>query len=160
MKTPPQESSPTDEADPTSSRERAQQTRLDALATSQHRRCLLCGADNQLGLKLRFRAQPDGAVLAVFPCAQPYQSYDHTLHGGVIAALLDSAMTNALFAAGVVGVTGELNIRFCAPVELARGAVVRGWLEHSTPPLYYLRAELSQGGDTCARASAKFMERR
>lgn len=133
------------------------QAALDSLAAAEHTGCLMCGADNALGLKLRFRVQPDGSVLALFPCREVFRSYSETLHGGVISALLDAAMTSALFSIGVVGVTAELTVRFLAPVGLGRGAVVRASTERGRHPLYHVRAALEQDRRLMARASAKFM---
>jgi acyl-coenzyme A thioesterase PaaI-like protein len=135
----------------------ATQDSLDALRAAQHDECLLCGAANPLGLKLRFRVQPDGSVLALFACPEALRSYPETLHGGVVSALLDAAMTNALFAVGITGVTAELTVRFVAPVSLNRGALVRGSVEKDAHPLYYVRAGLEQDGTLKARASAKFL---
>ena len=135
----------------------ASQATLDALAAAEHSECLMCGPANTLGLRLRFRVQPDGSVLAMFPCRVAFQSYPETLHGGVISALLDAAMTNALFSIGVVGVTGELTVRFLAPVALGRGVVVRACIEKASHPLFYVRSELEQDRKLMARASAKFL---
>lgn len=119
----------------------------------------MCGSANGQGLKLRFEVQVDGSVLATAACSEALQSYPETLHGGVIAALLDSAMTNALFAVGVAGVTAELRVRFVAPVRPDQDAHVRAAIERECDPLYYVRAELEQNGEVMARASAKFLDR-
>ena len=37
--------------------------------------------------------------------------FPESLHRGFVAVLLDSAMTNCMFAHGLVGVTGELKVR-------------------------------------------------
>jgi acyl-coenzyme A thioesterase PaaI-like protein len=133
------------------------QATLDALRSAEHSECVMCGPSNPLGLKLRFRVQPDGSVLTLFPCREVFRSYPETLHGGIISALLDAAMTNALFSTGLVGVTAELSVRFLAPVALNRGAVVRGFVEKDAHPLFYVRAELEQDRQIMARATAKFM---
>ena len=135
----------------------ARQARLDWVIAAEHSRCLICGATNALGLRLRFRVRSDGSVLALFGCGEAFQSYRETLHGGVISALLDAAMTNALFSIGIAGVTAELTVRFLAPVALDRGAVVRGFIEKEAYPLYLVRSELEQDQKTLARASAKFL---
>jgi acyl-coenzyme A thioesterase PaaI-like protein len=81
------------------------------------------------------------------------------VHGGVVAALLDAAMTHCLFHRGVTALTGELRVRYVHPVpcdaELSLGAQVR--LER--PPLYRLRAELADRGEVMAWAEATFMRR-
>lgn len=124
-----------------------------------HRRCLLCGAAHPLGLGLAFRTRPGGSVEASFACRRLLQGYPGQVHGGVIAAVLDSAMTNCLFAHDIAAVTGDLNVRFLHPVKLARPALVRGALEDSSPPLHRLKSELIQDGRLVARATARFMEK-
>jgi acyl-coenzyme A thioesterase PaaI-like protein len=93
----------------------------------------------------------------MFACHEAFRSYPETLHGGVISALLDAAMTNALFSVGVVGVTAELTVRFLAAVALNHGAVVRASIEKDAHPLFYVRAELEQDRQLMARATAKFL---
>ena len=133
------------------------QATLESLCAAEHSECLMCGPANLLGLKLRFRVQPDGSVLATFACREALRSYPETLHGGVISALLDAAMTNALFSLGVAGVTAELTVRFLATVALNRDAVVRASIEKDVHPLFYVRAELQQDRKLMARATAKFL---
>lgn len=133
------------------------QATLESLCAVEHSECLMCGPANPLGLKLRFRVQPDGSVLATFACREAFRSYSGTLHGGVISALLDAAMTNALFSLGAVGVTAELTVRFLATVALNRDAVVRAFIEKDAYPLFYVRAELQQDRKLMARATAKFL---
>ncbi len=136
----------------------ANQSMLESVAASEHPQCLMCGPENPFGLKLRFRVQRDGSVLAMFPCREILQSYPETLNGGVISALLDAAMTNALFSIGVVAVTAELTVRFLAPASLNHGAVIRAMIDNAeSHPLYYARAELEQDKKLMARASAKFL---
>ncbi len=131
---------------------------LAALQSHLHSQCILCGADHPQGLRLAFNMCADGHVEAPFPCDRLYQGYTGVLHGGVIAALLDSAMTNCLFAHGRVAVTGTLSVRFVKPVLVSRPAVVSARLEEALPPLFHMEAELRQNGDLLAKATAKFME--
>jgi uncharacterized protein (TIGR00369 family) len=103
------------------------------------------------------RAGGDG-VQAELDCDDSLQGYEGRLHGGVIAAALDGAMTHCLFALGRTAVTAELNVRYRRPVLTGRPATVRAWLERDLAPLYLLRAELVQDGVVQAEATAKFME--
>jgi len=136
----------------------ASQARLEAVSATEHPHCFMCSAANPFGMKLKFTVQSDGSVLAMFPCREILQSYPETLHGGVISALLDAAMTNALFSIGVVAVTAELTVRFLAPVILDQGAVVRASIAKATSHrLYYVRCEFEQDRKVMARASAKFV---
>ena len=137
------------------SRPLAAQDRLDSLGTSEHPRCLMCSPAHPFGMRLKFEVQSDGAVRAEFACQELLQGYPEALHGGVIAALLDAAMTNALFSVGVAAVTAELTVRFLAPVSLKRSTIVRARID--LHPLYTVNAELQQHTSIVARASAKFL---
>ncbi len=100
----------------------------------------------------------DGCVEATFSCEQRYQGYAGYLHGGIISALLDSAMTNCLFAHGRAALTGSLNVRFLKPVAVNCDATVSARVSKAMPPLFYMAAELLQNGRIMAKASATFME--
>ena len=140
--------------DPISSAQR----RLGMVGAQAHPGCALCRGSDLLGLGLDFRALKSGVVVAEMDCPQALQGYPDRLHGGIISAALDAAMTNALFCAGVVAVTAELNVRFVAPVRIMQRALVRAVLDAGcAPPLYRVRAELEQGHRVVARGSAKFL---
>jgi acyl-coenzyme A thioesterase PaaI-like protein len=128
------------------------------LASNLHAQCVLCGSEHPQGFRLVFDSHPDGHVEAKFQCDQLYQGYTGYLHGGVIAALLDSAMTNCLFAQGRVALTGELNVRFLKPVIVNRPAVVSARLVEALVPLFKMNGDVRQDGVIMARATAKFME--
>jgi acyl-coenzyme A thioesterase PaaI-like protein len=131
---------------------------MQRLHAATHPHCVVCGADNPRGLQVDFRPTADGGVEAHFDCARIFEGYSHRIHGGVIAALLDGAMTNCLFAHGHVAVTAELTVRYRHPVMTDRTATVRAWTRDSSHRLHQLRAELLQDGQLLAVATAKFLE--
>jgi len=133
-------------------------TAMATLQSDLHSECILCGAEHPQGLRLSFNTHADGHVEAAFPCDRLYQGYTGYLHGGIIAALLDSAMTNCLFEHGRVALTGELRVRFLRPVIVSCSAVVRARLARSFAPLLFMEADIRQSGVVMARAKAKFME--
>jgi uncharacterized protein (TIGR00369 family) len=124
-----------------------------------HSRCLLCGERNPFSLKLVFEAGDEGGVKTRFKSHEGLQGYDDMLHGGVIAALLDAAMTHCLFHHGVQAVTGDLHVRFVKPVSCDASLEIRAWVLSSRPPLYRLRAEISQDQLIMAWAESKFLRR-
>jgi len=123
-----------------------------------HRRCIVCGSENPEGLQLPFAVQADGSVEARFACGRRYEGYPLLLHGGVVAAALDGAMTNCLFAHGIEALTAELTVRYHRPVAVGRPAVIRGWLERSAHGCHLLAAEFRQDGRVAATGRAKFLE--
>jgi acyl-coenzyme A thioesterase PaaI-like protein len=131
---------------------------LEATRSSWHNRCVACGRKNGNGLGLQFEVNADGQVQASFACQECFEGFPHALHGGFVAVLLDAAMTNCLFAHGLVGMTGELTVRFRRIVDIGKAARVRAWLECSSHRLHLLRANLEQEGEIRATASGKFLE--
>ena len=130
------------------------------IADSHHSRCVLCGRLNARSLRLSFRPTGDGAVSARLEALPELQGYDGLLHGGVIAALLDEAMTHCLFCRGVQALTGDLHVRFVRAVPCDVPVEIRAWMLSARPPLYRLRAELVADDRVMAWAEAKFMRRR
>ncbi len=81
--------------------------------------CLVCGADNPLGLHGHFYNLENGEVLCVFTARPEHQSYPGRVHGGIISAILDETIGRACnIASGetVWGVTMELAVKYRKPV--------------------------------------------
>jgi acyl-coenzyme A thioesterase PaaI-like protein len=131
--------------------------RLRSSQEAEHPSCYVCSGSNPMGLGLRYVPQPDGGVAATFLSHCMLEGYTGLLHGGVIAALLDGAMTNCLFAQGLRALTVELKVRYHGGVAIAEPVTVHARLEDVAHGLYQLRAELTQGGKVKARATGKFM---
>ncbi len=132
---------------------------LSTLRRERHPGCFVCGPDNGQGLGLEFRWGEAGTVEAAFACQAIFEGYPAMLHGGIVCALLDGAMTNCLFAHGHTAVTAELKVRFRHPVLTDCPARVRAWIAASFRPLHELAAELVQEDQVMATARGKFMER-
>ena len=135
------------------------QTRFHRTRSQSHPFCFVCSAANPTGLALGYTLQPDGSVTATFPGNCALEGYAGMLHGGIIAALLDGAMTNCMFARELTGLTVELKVRYHASVIAVETVSIRAWLENDSHGLYQLRAELVQDGTVKASATGKFMER-
>ena len=128
-------------------------------ARNGHSRCVICGDLNPRSWQVVFEKTKDGAVNATFAAHPEFQGYDNQLHGGIMASLLDAAMTHCLFHNGIAAVTGDLRVRFLHPVACHSTILVRAWLFFSCPPLYHLKAEITCKGAVMAWADAKFMRR-
>lgn len=131
---------------------------LHSTRDGQHARCVVCGQPGPPGLGLAFDVGRDGSVSATFDCKAAFEGYPGMLHGGVISAIADGAMTNCLFARGVVAVTAELNVRFRHPVELGTPLTATARVIRQTRPLWILEATLTQAGQVRVKAMGKFME--
>jgi len=131
---------------------------LSLVRADWHGGCVACGSGNGRGLHLEFCVRETGYVEAAFDCDAAYEGYPGYLHGGIIATLLDAAMTNCLFAHGFVGLTGELKVRYRHPVSIGKVARAYAWLERSVHRLHGIRSELEQDGVIKVLASSMFLE--
>ncbi|MBK6735220.1 MAG: PaaI family thioesterase [bacterium] len=126
---------------------------------AEHAGCLVCGAGNLSGLQLQFRTADDGCVTAPFVGNPALEGYPGLLHGGIICALVDGAMTNCLFARGVTAVTAELTVRYLEGVQIARPVEISAWCLRARGHLFVLQAEIRQDSRVVVRAAGKFMDR-
>jgi acyl-coenzyme A thioesterase PaaI-like protein len=132
---------------------------LNLAQSSWHSHCVACGRNNSNGLGLHFKVNTEGQVEASFFCQGCFEGFPDSLHGGFVAVLLDSAMTNCMFAHGLVGMTGELKVRFRDVVDVGKAVRIRAWLERSFRHLHIFGANLEQDGRIKATASGKFLEK-
>jgi uncharacterized protein (TIGR00369 family) len=137
----------------------AHQAKLDHVQTEAHPFCMVCSQSNPLGLGLKFNSNDDSSVSTSFLGHPALEGFQGLLHGGVIASLLDGAMTNCMFARGCVAMTVELKVRYRKPVVIGEEIFIRAWITRSSSRLHLLQAELKQDGCVKAVATAKFMER-
>lgn len=127
------------------------------LRRQHHEGCFACGSQNPAGLRLECHSVGDDRVEGTFEPQPWMRGYDGRMQGGLIATLLDSAMTQCLFARGVSAVTARLEIRFCAPVSLDQPLRVTARIVECRHSIYFLRAELWSADRRLARATAQFV---
>jgi acyl-coenzyme A thioesterase PaaI-like protein len=131
---------------------------LAEMHTREHGACFACGTASANGLGLSFRLSPDG--MAVFADWLPPHwavSYGGTVHGGLVATVLDSAMVHALFARGCSARTADLHLRYRHPVQPSAPCRIEARLVSQRCGALQLDATLHQAGRLCARAAATFM---
>ena len=136
------------------------------VTNSQHisKNCLVCGIQNDFGLKTRFYETEQNELVAVFRPMQEHQSYPNVTHGGISAAILDEVIGRAIMMttdSETFGVTVELTVRYKKPVPLdgelkvvARITGDRGRIFEGTGELYLAN------GDVAVEAHGKYMKRR
>jgi uncharacterized protein (TIGR00369 family) len=120
--------------------------------------CFACGAHNEQGLHMQFRAEGDRSVCDYTPCDYQ-QGYPGRLHGGIVATLIDEAMGWAVYGANQWGATARLSIRYRRPVRLDQALRVEAWVTNNRRRLLELRAELrDSGGTLLAEGEGTFMK--
>lgn len=128
--------------------------KVGVVRPASHAGCMVCGLPSVLGLSFHATEQGVKASLKLKP---EWQGYSGALHGGMIATLLDAAMTHCLFHQGIEAMTADLQVRYLAPVPCPGRIEVSARLSGQRRLIYELDAELRVGGVVKARAKAKFM---
>ena len=92
--------------------------------TAEHH-CFGCGTLNEVGLKLAFRRTASGVWADLRPDRR-FEGYVGMIHGGVLSAMLDEAMSWAITADGGFAVTARLNTSFKSPAPVGSHLRVEG----------------------------------
>lgn len=82
--------------------------------------CIVCGMQNQLGLKVQFYEMENNCLVGVFKGINEHQSFPGRMHGGVSSAILDEGIGRAIwiYEPNTWGVTTHLNVKYRKPVPL------------------------------------------
>jgi uncharacterized protein (TIGR00369 family) len=123
--------------------------------------CLVCGADNPLGLHARFFELEGGELLGVFATGSEHQSYPGRLHGGISSAILDETIGRAILTAhpDVWGVTAEFSVRYRAPVPLGEEVRAVARLTRDTSRLFEGDGEIVlPDGTVAVEAHGKYLK--
>ena len=121
--------------------------------------CFVCGDSNAAGLNLRF--ETDGRIVkSGFRPRPDHIGFKKTVHGGIIATVLDEVMVWACAAqTRKFAYCAELNVRFLAPLRPDEDVVVTGELaENRRNKLFEARGELRRAnGEVVATATGKYL---
>lgn len=133
---------------------------LNALHDREHSTCFACGTpDSGHGLNLHFHlASNTRGVAAEWRPPAWAIGYAGTVHGGLIATVLDSAMVHALFARGICAQTARLTIRYRHPVLTAAPCEITAQLLDRRGSMLQLEAALRQADRLCVSAVSWFGE--
>ena len=128
------------------------------------RNCMVCGVENDFGLKTRFHETEDNEVIALFSPQEFHQSYPNITHGGITAAILDETIGRAImmfYDRNTFGVTIELNVKYKKPVPYGVELKAIGRITKDNGRLFEGTGELYlPDGTLAASAEGKFMKRK
>lgn len=124
-----------------------------------HPDCLFCGDRQMDWLHLTWHDDGVAGVSGDFACPRQAEGYPGLVHGGLTAGLIDAAMTNALFARGIEGLTGRLTIRYHQPLRLGASARIQAQASEKHGAWWVVTAEIRQAEVVAVSAEAWFKER-
>jgi acyl-coenzyme A thioesterase PaaI-like protein len=119
----------------------------------------MCGEDNPFSFGLKFKKNDDGVVSTTFTGNSNLQGYTGVMHGGVLSALLDTAMAQCLLHQDIEAVTGELTVRYLEQVDCDGTLDIKAWIDSSLPPLYHLKSQIRIDGKIVCKGKGRFMQR-
>ena len=122
-------------------------------------RCFGCGEANSIGLHLEFLLEPDRSVVALPMVADTFEGHPGYLHGGVIATLLDEAMSKAVRARGFTAMTRHMEVDYLRPVPSCAPLRLQGRVTRNEGRKHWTEAKILDGeGTTLAQGKGLFIE--
>lgn len=125
--------------------------------------CIMCGLDNEYGVRAPFYSMEDGSVATLFSYREQHQSYPGRVHGGLITAMLDEMGLRAIWARELdektFGVTTSLETKYRKPVPY--GVELLGRAEIVKDTGNFLTAEskiLDRDGQVLANGIIKYIK--
>ncbi len=135
---------------------------LTPLVFDDQHHCFGCGAHNRIGMRLRFFVDEAGAAVATLRLAKRFQGPHGFVHGGVIAAILDEAMSKAIHAsaqgAKVMALTRHMETEYLRPTALGATLTLSGQQDRVEGRKHFCSSTLRDAeGAELARGKALFI---
>lgn len=102
------------------------------------------------GFGLRFKLQADGSVLGRIQFDETKMGPPGIVHGGVLATMVDEAMTARAFQEGKMVFTANLNIDYKAPVLIGTEITITAQLDRTEGRKIYVNAAVHLPDGTLA----------
>jgi uncharacterized protein (TIGR00369 family) len=132
---------------------------LKPFVHAANNRCFGCGPANLTGLHLEFMLAEDGSVVCITAVPDRFEGPVHYLHGGIIATLLDEAMSKAVRASGRTAMTRQMEVDYLRPVPSGEDLRIEGRMIRSASRKHWTEAKiLSAQGTALAEAKGLFIE--
>jgi uncharacterized protein (TIGR00369 family) len=110
-------------------------------------------------LQLQFFRAPDGSVVASPTVSGTFDGHPGYLHGGIIATLLDEAMSKSVRALGRSAMTRKLEIEYLRPVPSNAPLRIEGSIVRSENRKHFAQARILDAANaTLASGTGLFIE--
>jgi len=128
---------------------------LNRLRHQGHANCVACIHPE---LRLDFSLTGPDRMHSSVDFTESMCSFNGHVHGGVLAFVMDEAVTCLLMSQDKYAVTGELKLRYKMSVSVGPTAHIEVWLERRCGRLNKVRSLLRQRDQVCVLADAGMME--
>jgi acyl-coenzyme A thioesterase PaaI-like protein len=113
---------------------------------SNYQRCFVCGIQNATGLRVQFRREGERVVADFLP-EEAFQGFPGVVHGGILASLLDEALSRTALLYGEWVMTGRLEIRYRQPAAVGQLLRVSAEIEQRRARMVTARGEIALAAD-------------
>lgn len=123
--------------------------------------CLICGIENEAGLKAPFYEMEDERVVSLFKFREVHQSYPERTHGGMISTMLDEIIGRAIwvYEPNIWGVTMDIHVKFRKPVPLDTNLLAYGKIIKNSRRFFTgIGVIQSISGEVLAEATANYIK--
>ena len=132
---------------------------LTPFAHTAQNRCFGCGAANPIGLHLLFSLAEVGTVVCQVTVPDTYEGPNGYVHGGIIATLMDEAMSKAVRAQGFLAMTRHMEVDYLRPVPSSTPIRIEWLFVRSEGRKHFTEARiLAADGKVLAKAKGLFVE--
>jgi uncharacterized protein (TIGR00369 family) len=132
---------------------------LTPFAHSAQNRCFGCGPANDRGLHLEFLLAEDHSVVCMASISDSYEGPPGYVHGGIIATLLDEAMSKSVRAGGFTAMTRQMEVDYLRPVPSRTPIRIEGHLTRNEGRKHWSEAKiLDEKGTVLATGKGLFIE--
>lgn len=132
---------------------------LIPLPHTAQNRCFGCGPNNPHGMHLEFYTAADGTVVCLPTVPDTFEGPTGYLHGGIIATLLDEAMSKSMRSHGLQAVTRHLEVDYLRPVPSRNALRIEARRTHHEGKKQYAQAHIyNADGQVLASAKGLFIE--
>ena len=132
--------------------------KLEPLSHGALNRCFGCGQTNKAGLRLKFFVDEEHTIVCRVRLARRFEGPPGHAHGGILATLLDEAMSKANRQFGVLAMTRQMEVEYLKPVPLSARLLLTGRHVDSSGRKHRCEAQIAnEDGVVLARAKALFI---
>lgn len=132
---------------------------LTPFAHAAQNRCFGCGPANPKGLYLEFLLAEDHSVVCLATIPDTYEGPQGYVHGGIIATLLDEAMSKSVRARGFTAMTRNMEVDYLRPVPSCKPIRLEGNVTRSEGRKHWTEARiLNEEGTVLATGRGLFIE--
>jgi uncharacterized protein (TIGR00369 family) len=132
---------------------------LTPMAHAAQNRCFGCGRANAIGLKLEFLLADDQSVVCHAAVPDTFEGPVGYVHGGIIATLLDEAMSKAVRARGFTAMTRHMEVDYLRPIPSGSSIRLEGHITHNEGRKHWTQARiLDERGHELATGKGLFID--